>query len=186
MDVEEIRERDLPPDLAEEIRRLQQEAFPDTSEFARQRWYHTPPADDDLWLVARDADGPAASVRLITRRAATEYARPIVLGGVANVCSHPDRRGAGAASACMKAAAKRIAEETDFGLLFCGPEVSEFYARLGWRDVSNPLTVRYAGRRPRRRIERHPDEQEHAMMLPGRRPAEQWPGGTIDLKGPDW
>lgn len=183
MQTEQTFERDLSPARAEEIRRLQEAAFPGTPEFRVQRWYHTPEAGDDLWFGARREGRLIGSARLVHRRIDT-VGRALDVGGIANVCSHPDARGQGAAAACMEAAQRYIASggRVDFGLLFCS-EARGFYEKLGWRTVENPLYIRDPhGDRQRT----HASPTEYAMIFPGRQGFEQWPDGAIDLNGMDW
>ncbi|MHC4563123.1 MAG: GNAT family N-acetyltransferase [Planctomycetota bacterium] len=175
-------ERDLTAEHAEEIRRLQQAAFPGTPEFPTQRWWHTPVDENERWLGARVDGELIGSVRLLFRTIITTGGERAI-GGIGNVCSHPDHRGQGAAAACMQAAGQEIAREADFGILFCGEPVRTFYERLGWQVVDNELYVRPAGAAGERvRSTGH----GYAMIRPGRLPVEQWPTGEIDLNGPDW
>ena len=175
-------ERDLTAEHAEEIRCLQQAAFPGTTEFLTQRWWHTPVADDEWWLGARVDGELIGSARLLFRTIVTTGGERVI-GGIGNVCSHPDRRGQGAAAACMRAAAEEIGREADFGVLFCGEAVRGFYERLGWQVVDNELYPRPAGAGGERvRSTGH----GCAMISPGRQTLDEWPAGEIDLNGPDW
>ena len=182
MDVTITREQDLTPQQDREILDLQHAAFVNTAEFAHQRWWHSPPTDD-LWVGARRDGHLVGSVRLVPRRIRVGDVELDVMG-FGNVCSHPDARGTGAASACMTAGAECIRDAgVDFGLLFCGERVHGFYRRLGWRDVDNEVVYHV------------PDEtgalvpgSGHActMIHPAGKPAEEWPAGTVDLNGSDW
>lgn len=178
-------ERDLPATVAEEIRQLQQEAFAATAEFVRQRWWHTPLSEDELWFTARRSGRLIASVRVV-RRVIRCGGREWTVAGVANVCSHPAHRGAGAAAACMRAVGRRIAQggEFDFGLLFCGPKVKAFYEKLGWREIDNDMVfVDFATGRPRRS---DPNSPGSAMISPGRCDLDKWPQGEMNINGCDW
>jgi hypothetical protein len=66
-----------------------------------------------------------------------------------------------------------------FGLLFCVPELENFYARQGWERLDRPITMLDAeGRRvpiPSKNI---------AMIL--RLGDKPLPPGEIDLQGRDW
>jgi len=185
MDVTCTPERDLSDSQAREIIDLQHAAFVETPEFAHQRWYHTRPADEDLWFTVGDGSGKlVGSVRLVHRRIGTNGGERVV-GGIANVCSHPDVRGRGAARAALRAAQDYIAGggQIDYGMLFCGPTVRGFYAKLGWHEIDNGLVyIDPAGRRQTS----EPDSTGCTMLLAGRQTVEQWPEGEIDLNGPDW
>lgn len=182
MDITCVKEPDLTAEQKQEIRDLQHAAFPSTAEFTVQRWYHTPPGDDEKWFAARIDGELIGSVRLVFREVSTA-AGDFRVGGIGNVCSHPSRRGGGAAKACMTAAAGAIRREADFGLLFCGEPVRRFYESLGWRTVENLFHYR-PGTAHAPLVTRVPSD--YAMILPGRRGAGDWPAGEIDLLGPDW
>lgn len=180
MDVTCISERDLTPCQAGEILLLQHLAYPDTPHFAMRRWCHSPLEGDDLWFAFRRQGRLVGSLRLLHRRTKT-VSGEMVLGGIGNVCSHPDARGQGAARACMRAAAEymRHGDKIDFGMLFCAKGVLEFYGKLGWRRISDEVL---------RAPETGQSEpvRGFAMICPARRGLEDWPGGTVDLNGDDW
>ena len=183
MDVTCTIESDLSDGQAEDIRQLQQAAFPGAGEFTTQRWWHTPPGEDEKWLTARNDNGKLiGSARLLFRTIVTAEGE-LTVGGIGNVCSHPDCRGQGAASACMRAAAEVIEREADFGFLFCGDGVLRFYEHLGWQVVDND--VRYQ-LRDEDAASQARAPHGHAMAHPGRRSMDDWPKGEIDLNGPDW
>jgi len=170
-------EHDLTDALGEEIRRLQQMAFGATDEFAAQRWWHTPLSDDEKWFTVRQDGKLIASARLLFRIISTPDG-DVLVGGVGNVCSHSDYRGCGAAKACLRAAAEMIQREADFGLLFCGEAVREFYERLGWQVVDNLVRYCYGGEEM--------TKSPYTMVHAGRQAMKDWPAGEINLNGPDW
>lgn len=180
MDVTCTAEANLTPQQEAEILALQQAGFPEEPDFLHQRWYHTGLRDDDLWFGAQRDGRLIGNVRLVVREIRTA-AGPLLVGGVANVCSHPDARGCRAAKACMLAAARYVARNMDFGLLFTTGPTRGFYASLGWREIDNPVNY----------------EDDHGrivsadlhgcvMICPGRRALGEWPQGKVDLNGPDW
>jgi len=182
MDVTCTAEKDLRDEQAREILELQHAAFPRTEEFRTQRWWHTPAADDDLYFTAHMDGRCVASIRVLSRRIATPNGE-VSVAGVGNVCSHPDARGKGAATACMKKVLLHIASAADFGLLFCGADRRGFYTRFGWCEVNNDLWY-LDEQGARRRAD--PNSHGCIMVFPGRRGMEDWPEGPIDLNGPDW
>ncbi len=183
MAVTHIYERELTEALKNEILQLQHAAFAQQPLFVHQRWCGTPLADDDLWFIMRMGERLTASVRLVHRNIVTPKGK-FAVGGVANVCSHPDARGTGAAGACMTAAQEYIADSSniDFGLLFTGSAYG-FYSKLGWHDVSNPIVPR--DDKGVRLPPKH-GNGGHSMIFPGSCPLSEWPEGEIDLNGPDW
>ncbi len=183
MNITCTRERDLTDAHSEEIRHLQNLAFPQAEEFLVQRWWHTPLLADECWLGARDDAGVLIGSARLLFRTIGSAAGEFTIGGLGNVCSHPDRRGCGAASACLKAAAAVIADEADFGFLFCGEPVRPFYAKHGW-EVTDNLLAMLEGGPDGPRIVNTP--HGCAMIHAGQRPLSEWPEGEIDLNGPDW
>ncbi|MHC4984634.1 MAG: GNAT family N-acetyltransferase [Planctomycetota bacterium] len=182
MDISCTLEPDLTAEQKQEIRELQYAAFPSTDEFATQRWYHSPPTDEDTWFAARIDGELIGSVRLLFREISTD-AGDLVVGGIGNVCSHPAHRGSGAAKACLMAAAGAIQRDADFGLLSCGEPVRPFYESLGWQAIKNQLRYR-PGTAHAPLVIGVPSD--YAMILPGRKSLDDWPAGEIDLNGPDW
>ena len=179
-----IAEKDLPPEVAREIQDLQHVAFPSVEEFASRRWWHTPLVDDDLWFLARVDGQIAGNVKLNHRRIIVAGC-PIRIGGIGNVCSHPTARGMGLAKVCMQAAQNYMAgnPKIDFGFLFCGKPVLDFYLKLGWVDINNAMTyINADGNRATGCREYH----GHTMIYPAAMKIAQWRQGTIDLNGPDW
>jgi len=85
----------------------------------------------------------------------------------------------------MKAAQEYITSggQVDFGLLFCGQAVRDYYKWLGWKVIDNQLVCTDADGNRR---DTHAGEDDFAMIYPGRRPIEDWPAGRIELDGPDW
>ena len=183
MEVTRTAERDLTAQQAEDIRRLQQAAFPNTVEFPTQRWWHTPLAGGEQWLGARREGELIGSVRLLFCTITTAAGDELFVGGIGNVCSHPSARGVGAAKACMLAAQRVIAAEADFGLLFTGRTVRAFYEGLGWHVIDNELVLRHPDGRD---APGHDGPDEFNLIYPGRLALADWPAGSIDLNGPDW
>ena len=182
MDITCTIERDLTEAQRLEIQQLQQAAFPATDEFATQRWWHAPLEGNELWLGAVEEGKLVGSV-LLAFRTVTSREGDLFVGAIGNVCSHPDHRGSGAARACMAAAAEAIERECDFGVLFCGPPVREFYTKLGWTQIGNLMRYQLMGESESQLAnERH----GYAMAIGGKRPIDDWPRGEINLNGPDW
>ena len=177
-------EKDLTAEGAEEIRAIQNAAFTNQPLFVHQRWYGIELADDDLWFGVRREGRLVASVRVLHRRILTPRGE-LTVGGIGNVCSHPAARGTGAAKACMRAVGDYLTGggQVDFGMLFGGHAVHDFYASLGWEDIDNELASLNAD--GERRV--HPASgQGHTMIYPGRKPLSEWPTGQIDLNGHAW
>lgn len=182
MDVTITAERDLTPQQEREIMELQQAAFPKTESFVHQRWHNTPLSDDEPWFTIRRDGRLIAGVRLVPRRVSIG-GKELDIGGIANVCSHPDVRGAGAGKAVMQAVREYLQTEDrfDFGLLFCNPEHRGFYAALGCVDIDNELAHEHPDGTPARR-----KPGGGAMICSGRMSLDDWPAGEVNLNGPTW
>jgi hypothetical protein len=83
----------------------------------------------------------------------------------------------------MRAAAEYMAhnDAIDFGLLFCGPVVTKFYAALGWQLTQN----RYLAQQPDNTI-KPIHEGSNVMYYDACNGRVPWPRGEIDLNGPEW
>ncbi len=182
MDIQCAFERDLAPQAAQEILDLQHKAFPNTAEFARQRWWHSRSSPDEVWVLLTIDGRLAASTRVVRRQVAAG-GQTLDVGGIGNVCSDPDRRGQGLARAVMLKAQEWIAQNADFGVLFCGQALAEYYRKLGWQDIDNPIEyIDTDNKRKRAGSAGH----GHVMICPGRKAVASWPAGVLDLNGHDW
>jgi GNAT superfamily N-acetyltransferase len=111
-------------------------------------------------------------------RDGTAGGRPVRIGGIGGVKTHPQARGRGLASAAVRRALELFREQgADFALLVCEPTLVPFYERLGWVPHAGGLLVH-----------QHGEAVEFAFNLPMVFPLRNSvaPGGVIDLKGPPW
>lgn len=101
------------------------------------------------------------------------------IGGVGGVKTHPRHRGAGYASAAMRAARQFFQEEgaVDFGLLVCEDMLIPYYERLGWQVFDGDLLTEQPEGKVRFTFNR-------VMLIPAKVAAPR--GGVIDLNGPPW
>jgi aminoglycoside 2'-N-acetyltransferase I len=105
--------------------------------------------------------------------------RPVSVGGIGNVKTHPSARRQGFAGLGIRRALESFREQpaVEFALLVCAPHLIEYYARLGWREFGGRLLVM-----------QHWAASEFSfnrVMTQGVR-SEGPAGGTIDLCGPPW
>jgi GNAT superfamily N-acetyltransferase len=129
-------------------------------------------------VVCWDAGGQAVSYVGAVLRDGTADGRPVKMGGVGGVKTHPRARGRGLASRAIGRAMELFRdEEADFALLVCEPLLVPFYERLGWRPHAGGLLVRQQGR-----------TVPFTFNLPMASPVRnaQLPVGVIDLLGPPW
>ena len=67
----------------------------------------------------------------------------IRLGGLNSVITTPDARGKGYGSLIVGAAEDHMQHtgSFDFGMLFCHPELEDFYGPRGWTAIDGPVTI---------------------------------------------
>ncbi len=101
------------------------------------------------------------------------------IGGVGGVMTHPHRQGRGYASKGMREAARWFSEELKvaYALLFCRPQLVEYYGRLAWKPFQGQVFVE----QPSGKIE---FSANGAMVLDVKESAPL--SGTLDLNGLPW
>jgi hypothetical protein len=124
-------------------------------------------------------DGRLASYVGVGVRDAEHDGRPVRIGGVGGVKTHPDHRRRGHAGRGIRRAVEFFAAQPniDFALLFCEPRLIDYYASLGWQEFAGRLLVRQRSAAEDFTFCR---VMTHAVRLPG--PT----AGVIDLLGPPW
>lgn len=162
----------------EEVRLLTLAVYP-PEQFAywpgRQVEWSTPE-----WCVrVRSEEGVFLSYVGVYVREAECDGRPVRVGGVGNVKTHPDARGRGCAALGIRQAVAFFREQAGvaFALLVCEPHLLGYYARLGWREFGGRLQVRQHGAPSEFTLNR---VMTYGIGSPG--PAV----GNIDLCGPPW
>lgn len=105
--------------------------------------------------------------------------RPVRIGGVGGVKTHPEFRRQGFAAAAMQQAAAFFREQPDvaFAQLVCDPKLLDYYGRLGWREFTGEVHVTQFG-------EPEVFSFNRVMTLEVHEPGPIT--GTIDLNGPPW
>jgi aminoglycoside 2'-N-acetyltransferase I len=104
--------------------------------------------------------------------------RPVRIGGVGGVKTHPRARGRGLGSGVVRLAVELLrGQGADFALLVCEPALIPFYGRLGWVPHTGGLHVLQDG-----------ETVEFTFNLPMVHPLRDTalPDGVIDLMGPPW
>ncbi|MCC7351636.1 MAG: GNAT family N-acetyltransferase [Phycisphaerales bacterium] len=166
---EEIEDSLVGPELDRELRELLVLCFPATTQFLEHRHFLEPPAH--RWLL-RDQSQLIGHVCL-HRKFIGSAQGELKIGGIAEVCIHPDHRGRGLVRLMLNEL-HQWDKNSDFQMLFGDERV---YRSSGYRTVHNPL--RYF-------------DTTHQIWdykpLAGTmiRPANKtnWPDGPIDLRGP--
>ncbi len=125
-----------------------------------------------------DEDELVSRVGLLTREIISNGTTKRI-GGVGGVMTHPEQQRKGYASYAMQEATKRFDLELDvaFALLFCRPQLVEFYQRFHWKPFEGRVFVE----QPQGKIE---FSANGAMVLNVK---EQAPiNGILDLNGLPW
>jgi len=94
--------------------------------------------DDSGWLVSY--------VGVLTREGLLDD-KPVVIGGIGGVKTHPDARGMGYAALGMRGATEWFQQQprVDFGLLVCDSSLLGYYANLGWVEFVGRLLTTQGG-----------------------------------------
>ena len=132
------------------------------------------------WCVrVRGEDGLVASYVGLLVREAQQDGRPVLVGGIGGVKTHPAARRRGLAGRGIRRAVEffRAQPGVAFAVLACAPHLIEYYSRLGWREFAGRLLVRQEGATVEFTFNR-------VMTCPVRAAAPQ--AGTVDLQGPPW
>jgi ribosomal protein S18 acetylase RimI-like enzyme len=127
----------------------------------------------------RDVEGAVLSYVGIALRRAQLDGRPVHVGGIGGVKTHPAARRRGLAERGMQRAIEFFREQPDvaFALLVCAPHLLPYYGRLGWREFTGRLLVRQRGA-----TEAFTFNRVMTYGVQGPAPVS----GTIDLLGPPW
>jgi hypothetical protein len=125
------------------------------------------------------ADGELVAYVGIVLRSAFHDGRPVRVGGIGGVKTHPAVRRRGFAAAGLRRAVEFFREQPDigFGVLVCSPDLLGYYGRLGWEEFTGRLLVAQRGVPAEFTFNR-------VMVCPVREAAPAT--GTIDLAGTPW
>jgi aminoglycoside 2'-N-acetyltransferase I len=136
-------------------------------------------ADAEWGVRVHDSDGRLVSYVGITVRDGQCDGRPMRIGGIGGVKTHPAARGRGLAVRAMQRADEffRTQAGVDFALLVCEPRLLEYYGRLGWHPFNGSLMVRQHGASAEFTF-------NTVMTRAVRSVAPEQ--GVIDLLGPPW
>lgn len=172
MNVEIYRTDDMPPALRDDLAVWDSRIFQEEGDL--WNWETT----REWTVVVFEGDIWTSALQLLFRTIRVgEY--PLTVGGVGGVMTKPDFRRQGYAAAAMHKSAEFLCGKAAFGLLVCAPEMTHYYAGLGWQQVNNVVTFDQL------------DGQKHAFppttgVLIYSCSGEVWPEGDIDLAGLPW
>ncbi len=136
------------------------------------------------WLaLVRDTDARLIGRAGVLERRVGWAGLDVPVGGVSSVCTDPDYRGRGVASAAVSRLMAFMREElgAHAGLLLASRMGQPVYARLGWQVVGGPLCCAQPDA-PLVWTDAFPDKPAMAWACKG----EPLPDGEIDLNGLPW
>src|SRR5262245_28933432 len=130
-------------------------------------------------ILVRSADGELVSYAGLVIRSALLHGRPVQIGGIGGVKTHPAARRQGCAAQAVRGAVAYFRERADvaLGLLVCEPHLIGYYERLGWQEFGGRLLVTQRGAAVEFTLNR--------VLLCGVQEVAP-SAGTIDLAGPPW
>jgi GNAT superfamily N-acetyltransferase len=179
--------RSFTPDQARIIGELLARVWPKPNVTAADR-------AENLLALGRDYQGPDAQAprsyvfmedgkllahSAIIPRTIGTTARDITVGGLARVCTDPAARGRGLGELIARAALGAVdSGDFPFALFQTSRRVRPFYEKLGAAVVENPIVNSLADDPMA-----NPFWDEVVMRYPA---GEEWPTGTIDLRGPGY
>lgn len=141
---------------ASALRALFDAAWPD-GDFDATDWEHaTSPGGVH---VISEIDGVVVAHASVVPRALELAGRPVNVGYVEAVATHPAHGGRGLGSAVMREIGFLIAERHELGALSTG--IHAFYERLGWRRWRGPTFIRTADG-----VIRSEEDDDGVMVLP--------------------
>ena len=176
--VQVIDEDQVGPELDAAIRRLLCDCFPPDAEAfsSRRAWNAVWPA---FSVFGRHGDKVVGQVGIIERRINCGGVA-VRVAGIQSLAVAHDWRRSGLSQRLMTAAMDEARRRgIRFGLLFCVPELENFYARLGWRRIDRAVTMRDAVGRP---VPLTAKNISMELALAG----DLLPAGPMDLEGRDW
>lgn len=163
---------ELRPEELAAVRRMVFGAF--GGRFDEHDWEHT--LGGVYVLVVEDGEPVAHGA--VVGRVLVAGGRELQTGYVEGVATRADRRGAGLATAVMRAVGRVIRDGYELGALADGTRIPGFYQRLGWETWQGPTFV--AGPRGRERT-----AEDDGSVLVLRTPAT----GALEVTGSitcDW
>ena len=135
-------------------------------------------SDEHDWVLMGSLDDQIVSCLILIERTGTVNGQPVRLGGIGGVATHPNAQRKGYARQVMLAAGDFMRDRlgVEFGMLVCDPELTDYYARMGWQIVTGPVLADQPGGKTQLDLT--------GMVLPCTSLA--WPGGSLDLCGLPW
>lgn len=157
--------REVPEPILNEVRDLLLAGF--DGDFSDDDWEHT---IGGYHFIVKDR-GSIVSHASVVARTLEVASRPLRVGYVEGVATHPARRREGFASAAMMAASDHVRSHYEMGAL--GTDLFSFYERFGWETWTGPTYVRRADG-----LSHSQEEDGYVMVL------RFGPSANVDLTAP--
>ncbi len=166
-----IFDKDVNEELNKKIIQILSVCFPEQQIFTKQRYYKESP--QYRWYI--EDDSMIAAHMAIHEKEITINSDNILIGGVAEVCVHPNYRGKGLAKELLKASEEFIIEKGfKFSVLFGDSKV---YSSSGYKQINNK--IKYIDHISGEWI----TEINKDIMIKNVSDIK-WPDGLVNLNGP--
>lgn len=168
---------DLDASDVEDLRTLKRAVYPPDEgsewEGASREW-----AGPQWGVFVREDSGRLVSYTGVVRTNGTADGRPVTIGGLGGIATHPAHRGRGYAAIGMARGLDHLtAAATEFALLVCRDELVAYYEKLGWVEFAGDLLVTQFG---------EPEIFTFNRVMVGDLVGKAPRAGTLDLGGPPW
>lgn len=166
-----ILDKDVDGELNDKIIQILSMCFPDQQIFTKQRYYKETP--QYRWYV--ESDSIIVAHIAMHKKKITINSDEILIGGIAEVCVHPNYRGKGLAKELLRASEIFMTENWyKFSVLFGDPNV---YGSSGYKQIDN--RIKYIDHISGKWI----TEINSDIMIKKISDTE-WPDGLVNLNGP--
>jgi predicted N-acetyltransferase YhbS len=169
-----IADREVDPKLDQELRELLSTCFTKAQDtgFKRQRYWQEPP--ESHYLI-REPNGRVVAHAALFHKKLGSAAGDVEIGGVGDLCVHPDRRGQGLVKVLLRKLHEDLVRRgIPFAMLTGDAKV---YGSSGYVPITTPLHYREYGGTAW-------VTQPHPQAMVCVFGKARWPEGTLDLRGP--
>ena len=131
----------------------------------------------DLHFLLYDGDNPLSHIGIL-KHVISVNGQPATVAWVGGVVTVPEAQGKGHARRLMQHAAEFSEREwnVDAGLLFCRPELMDYYEALGWQEFDGAVLIEQA--------EGNIESPLCVLTLP--LSERNWTAGNIELRSFPW
>ncbi|MGF1750076.1 GNAT family N-acetyltransferase [Vibrio cionasavignyae] len=173
MTIEYIKDSAVEETLNQQLITLLSACFtkPSDERFKTQRYYNEMPAH--RWYIKDSTSNLLVAHLAVHEKHVYHNAKPIVIGGIAEVCVHPEHRGQGYVKQLLEHAHIKMAQlGMQYSILFGRDEV---YSSSGYKRVTNFFLMDKSMLMPGTNIS--------AMVRPIPLQGSAWPTSRVELRG---